>query len=326
MSGNQGIESAALYSPLPQAPSASRALLEAEEEANNDFSADNEVDVLDLQNRHSRQNLAYRSHSSSPSPYTDNPKDNKTIEALEMAAYEPELTYGGSYGTSQTDIVNTAPVKEGRKGDRTAVYVTIASLVTMMFGTWLLVFLNKPSQLGLFAAHPPLQTLAVTCFGLGILLLQPTSQPKTKVQGLARHQLVILGIGLPSIIIGTIVIFVNKSIHEAPHFVTWHATFGLIAVVWMVIQMLLGGLSVWFGGRAFGGGMKAKSVWKYHRASGYLLFPLFLMTIAVGGNYSDWTTSKANVGVRVLLYTLAPIFALVGLWSRVRLSKMNFRQ
>ncbi|KAL5504312.1 hypothetical protein ACEPAH_8386 [Sanghuangporus vaninii] len=308
MSGNQGIESAALYSPLPQAPSASRALLEAEEEANIDFSADNEVDVLDLQNRHSRHNLAYRSHSSSPSPYTDNPKDNKTIEALEMAAYEPELTYGGSYGASQTDIVNTAPVKEGRKGDKTAVCITI------------------PSQLGLFAAHPPLQTLAVTCFGLGILLLQPTSQPKTKVRGLARHQLVILGIGLPSIIIGTVVIFANKSIHEAPHFVTWHATFGLIAVVWMVIQMLLGGLSVWFGGRAFGGGMKAKSVWKYHRASGYLLFPLFLMTIAVGGNYSDWTTSKANVGVRVLLYTLAPIFALVGLWSRVRLSKMNFRQ
>ncbi|KAL5486192.1 hypothetical protein ACEPAI_7237 [Sanghuangporus weigelae] len=308
MSGSQGTESAALYSPLPQAPSASRALLEAEEVADIDLGADNEVDALDLQNRYSRQNLAYRSHSSSPSPYAYNPKDDKTIEALEMAAYEPELTYGGSYGASQTDIVNTAPVKEGRKGDRTALYITV------------------PSQLGLFAAHPPLQTLAVTCFGLGILLLQPTSQPKTKVQGLARHQLVILGIGLPSIIIGTIVIFVNKSIHEAPHFVTWHATFGLIAVVWMVIQMLLGGLSVWFGGRAFGGGMKAKSVWKYHRASGYLLFPLFLMTIAVGGNYSDWTTSKANVGVRVLLYTLAPIFALVGLWSRLRLSKMNFRQ
>ena len=50
------------------------------------------------------------------------------------------------------------------------------------------------------------------------------------------------------------------------------------------------------------------------------------MTIAAGGNYSDWTTAKVNVGVRVLLYTLAPIFALVGLWSRMRLSKMNFRQ
>lgn len=48
-------------------------------------------------------------------------------------------------------------------------------------------------------------------------------------------------------------------------------TFGLIAVVWMVVQMLLGGLSVWFGGRAFGGGMKAKGVWKYHRSVSALL-------------------------------------------------------
>ena len=35
--------------------------------------------------------------------------------------------------------------------------------------------------------------------------------------------MVILGLGLPSIIIGTVLIFVNKNLHEAPHFVTWHA-------------------------------------------------------------------------------------------------------
>jgi hypothetical protein len=28
---------------------------------------------------------------------------------------------------------------------------------------------------------------------------------------------------------------------------------------------MLGGGSVWFGGAAFGGGMKAKMIWKYHR-------------------------------------------------------------
>ena len=104
--------------------------------------------------------------------------------------------------------------------------------------------------------------------------------------------------------------------------------------------------------------MKAKSVWKYHRCvsaftscsvhvvlsssfverkhsdifvlscyrvSGYLLFPMFLMTAAVGGNYSSWVAANVNVGVRILVYTLAPIFALVAIWSRARLSKMNFR-
>ena len=62
------------------------------------------------------------------------------------------------------------------------------------------------------------------------------------------------------------------------------------------------------------------------RASGYLLFPLFLMTAAIGGNYSSWASSVVNVGVRVLVYTLAPISILIGLWSRIRLSKMDFRQ
>lgn len=40
---------------------------------------------------------------------------------------------------------------------------------------------------------------------------------------------------------------------------------GFVSIVWMLIQILLGGLSVWFGGRAFGGGAKAKTVWRYHR-------------------------------------------------------------
>ena len=129
MAGNTGIESATLYKPLPQAPSASRALLQVdEEEADIDLNTYDDVDTLDLQKRHSRQNLAYRSHSSSPSPYTDNPKDDKTVEALEMAAYENDLTYGGSYSSSQVDVVNTAPVKEGRKGDKAGVYIAVVSV------------------------------------------------------------------------------------------------------------------------------------------------------------------------------------------------------
>ena len=41
--------------------------------------------------------------------------------------------------------------------------------------------------------------------------------------------------------------------------------FGAVSVVWLVGQVILGGGSVWFGGVAFGGGMKAKMIWKYHR-------------------------------------------------------------
>lgn len=42
-------------------------------------------------------------------------------------------------------------------------------------------------------------------------------------------------------------------------------TLGITCMLWIIFQVLLGGGSVWFGGKAFGGGMKAKLLWKYHR-------------------------------------------------------------
>lgn len=41
-------------------------------------------------------------------------------------------------------------------------------------------------------------------------------------------------------------------------------TIGIASIAWMVVQMAVGGGSVWFGGRLFGG-PKAKLLWKYHR-------------------------------------------------------------
>jgi len=40
---------------------------------------------------------------------------------------------------------------------------------------------------------------------------------------------------------------------------------GLLALVWVLFQVFVGAGSVWFGGKLFGGGMKAKAIWKYHR-------------------------------------------------------------
>lgn len=42
-------------------------------------------------------------------------------------------------------------------------------------------------------------------------------------------------------------------------------TFGYISLLWILLQIIGGGGSVWFGGAAFGGGAKAKAIWKYHR-------------------------------------------------------------
>ncbi|KAJ3512530.1 hypothetical protein NMY22_g15307 [Coprinellus aureogranulatus] len=101
----------------------------------------------------------------------------------------------------------------------------------------------------------------------GIYTLQPTSfaNPQAKAAGLTRHQIAIFCVGFPALLMGTWSIWHNKSVHDKPHITTWHGTFGITCIAWMLFQVFLGAGSVWWGGALFGGGMKAKGVWKYHR-------------------------------------------------------------
>jgi len=211
---------------------------------------------------------------------------------------------------------------ESRRGDRVAFYAAIASTLVVFWTTWTIVLSSKPKSLSWLAFHPTLNTLALVCWVFGILTLQPTSQPKTKAAGLMRHQIAMLS-GLLSVILGTLAVLANKSANHVPHFTSWHGTFGLITFIWLIAQGLVGAGSVWFGGAAFGGGLKAKLVWKYHRLSGYILLNLLLITIYLGGR-SQLVSFNSSYVVRLIAYTLAPIFILVSLYSRVRPSKMKF--
>lgn len=189
--------------------------------------------------------------------------------------------------------------------------------------TWAIVLTNNPTSLGLFFFHPILQSLSIAVFIYGILTLQPTSQAKTKAAGLTRHQLAMMGLGVPAIFLGTLAIVRRKALHESPHFTSWHGTLGIISMSWLVIQVVAGGGSVWFGGRLFGGNPKAKLVWKYHRLSGYLLFPFFLLVAHLGGAWSDWSTGASAYFVRLLAFTISPIVLLGAILVRLRTSKMQ---
>ena len=101
--------------------------------------------------------------------------------------------------------------------------------------TWYLVLSGDLSAMGWFALHPPMQSLAVSAFLLGITPLQPSPKSnEIRKNRFATHQYVMLGLVLPALAVGTAAMWWNKHLHGANHFVSWHGKFGLVTVVWVV--------------------------------------------------------------------------------------------
>jgi len=203
-------------------------------------------------------------------------------------------------------------------------WLALNGVFIVVISTWVLVLANDPVAKGVFAFHPPLQSLAIGLFCFGILTLQPTSlaQPKAKARGFQRHQLIMLFLGFPCILGGTFAIWYahTRGSSHHHHAKSWHGILGISALVWMVIQIILGGGSVWFGGRLFGS--DPKRMYKYHRASGYLLVILFLLVIHLGGAWSNFSIEGSNSLFRFLAYVIGPALIVTGVASRIRFDKM----
>ncbi|KAH8829592.1 hypothetical protein DL96DRAFT_1064489 [Flagelloscypha sp. PMI_526] len=209
-----------------------------------------------------------------------------------------------------------------RRGDSPAKWVSLGGASILLVVTWFLILTNDPTGKGWFAFHPLLITLALSLFTYGILTLQPTNTPTTKAAGLERHQKAIAYSAAPIFLLGVSAIWWNKERRGADHYTTWHGKFGSVISLVLLVQIFLGGGSVWFGGRLFGGGLKAKAVWKYHRVLGYSLLVFMLTTVHLGGVWSGWASHNTNFFIRLFAFTGAPLAILAGIAWRMRISKM----
>jgi len=88
----------------------------------------------------------------------------------------------------------------------------------------------------------------------------------------------------------------------------------------MVFQILVGGGSVWFGGRLLG--RNPKAVYKYHRVSGYPLLILLLVVVHLGGAWSNFAINNMNVIMRFLVFMVCPVLVGIGIGTRIRFNKM----
>lgn len=101
---------------------------------------------------------------------------------------------------------------------------------------------------------------------LGIVPVQPpTPGAAVRESRLDAHQAVLLGLAIPAMLVGTSFMWYNKEYNKAEHITTWHAVFGCITLTWAFLQAAIGGASVWAGGWVFGGGAKARAMYKWHR-------------------------------------------------------------
>jgi len=169
-----------------------------------------------------------------------------------------------------------------------------------------------------FSYHPLLNSAAILILVQSILLLQPTTTQKQKVQGTYIHS----GLNFVSVallITGLVIIEMNKASHPETRFQSVHGKVGLVVYILLFIQLLVGVAQFYFPS-VFGSIENAKSIYKYHRMSGYLIIVLAVITICL----ATQTGFNDNVlHIRLWAVIVASVLVVIGLVPRIKKRKLG---
>ncbi|KAJ4314777.1 hypothetical protein N0V84_008712 [Fusarium piperis] len=178
--------------------------------------------------------------------------------------------------------------------------------------------LTKP--LILFSAHPLLQSLAILTLAQSVLSLQPTHTAEQKRIGQRIHAILNL-VAFLLLVAGVTIIEYNKFANNGAHFHSAHGYLGIITSIVLLLQYAVG-FTMWATPQLYGGEHQAKSIWKYHRWSGYVIFTLLLVTVvtAVETDYN-----KNVLKLKLWATTLLAALTLVGVLPRIQKQKLGFK-
>lgn len=115
-----------------------------------------------------------------------------------------------------------------------------------------------------------------------------------------------------------VIIEINKGTH--PHFISSHGILGLITVVLIVLQALVGVFQFFFPVTIFGSVDAGKRIYKYHRRSGYVLLLLEMATIVAA------TQTRYNIAViHIPLWgvLVSVVLVLSGVGARIKKHKLG---
>ncbi|KAI9008980.1 eukaryotic cytochrome b561-domain-containing protein [Phycomyces nitens] len=200
------------------------------------------------------------------------------------------------------------------KQDRLAGYATHFG-VALFAALILSVLVRLP--LGVFTYHPVGMTLFVVLITEGISLLQPTSTPEQKAKGQKNHAMV-QTIAYCSAIVGFTAIFYNKVLSSKPHFTSSHAQLGVFVFSFLFVQLVFGIIMAVL--PRLSDQSNAKSLWKYHRVSGYILLVLIWTTAQLGVR-ADYMFNNLWSPSLIWLHWVVVVLVGYGIVRRIRLEK-----
>lgn len=186
----------------------------------------------------------------------------------------------------------------------------------LVASVWASIFLHPP--LILFSAHPLLNSAGILALTESVLLLQPTHTPTQKRQGTIAH-FTLNNLGLDLLVAGLIVIEYNKFSHNDTHFESPHSILGLITYIFLGIQALVG-FTAYFVPNLYGSVETAKSMYKWHRLSGYVILTLMLATVTAA-TQTDY--NKDVLDIKTWAVLIAAVLVLIGVLPRIKKQKLG---
>ncbi|KAF6821493.1 cytochrome b561 [Colletotrichum musicola] len=195
--------------------------------------------------------------------------------------------------------------------------------VIAQFGAVILVAMIWASvftkDLILFSGHPLAQSLAIFTLVQSILFLQPTHTPDQKRTGQLVHAVLNL-LAFLLLVTGITIIEYNKSLQgPGSHFHSVHGYLGVVLSIVLLLQYIVG-FTMWATPQLYGGEDRAKSIWKYHRWSGYLVLVLLLVTVAT----ATGTPYNANVlKLKLWAVIVTSLMIIAGVVPRVQKQKLG---
>lgn len=195
--------------------------------------------------------------------------------------------------------------------------------VIAQFGAVILVAMIWASvftkDLILFSGHPLAQSLAIFTLIQSVLSLQPTHTPDQKRTGQRVHA-VLNFLAFLLLVAGLSIIEYNKFLQgPGSHFHSLHGYLGVILSIVLLLQYIVG-FTMWATPSLYGGDDRAKSIWKYHRWSGYLVLVLLLVTVVT----ATGTPYNANVlKLKLWAVLITSLLILTGVMPRVQKQKLG---